>query len=794
MKLKSLILGCLLSLPLLLGSCSNQSAEKSEVQIFPLSDVELTGGPFYHAAEVNEAYVMAHNPDRLLAPFLIDAGLTPKAEKYGNWESSGLDGHIAGHYLTSLSLMVASTGNEVARERLEYMVNELYLCQKANGNGYVGGIPGGKAMWEEIAQGKIDAGNFSLNHKWVPLYNIHKTFVGLKDAWIYTNNEQAKDVLIGLTDYFIEVFKNISDEQMQYMLTSEHGGLNEVFADVYDITKDEKYLTLADRFSQRAILNPLLAGEDHLDGLHANTQIPKVIGFQRIAELTNNENWQNAASYFWDIVVTNRSVAIGGNSVSEHFQPSTNFSSMLESREGPETCNTYNMMRLSRMLYAQTEDLKYIDYYERAMYNHILSSQHPEHGGLVYFTSMRPQHYRVYSQPEVAFWCCVGSGIENHAKYGEMIYAHNDNSLFVNLFVPSKLTWKERGALITQTTDFPETESTMLTLTLQKNEKFNLNIRHPKWVDKGDMVVKVNGNEVKKSSSPSSYLTILRTWENGDVVTVEFNMKPYYEQLPDKSPYYAFFYGPLVLAAETGNSDLDGLLADGSRMGHVAYGKLYNRNSAPVLVAEDDNWLNKVEEIEGSKLKFDISKLLAEELVHNNLTLKPFYAIHDARYLIYWQVLKPEELEQSRLTMQKEEEVRLALEARTIDYVTPGQQQPETEHNFKSENSQSGVFQDRHWRHASGWFSYELGNKNGEAKSLAITYSGADAHRNFDILIDGKLLTTVHLDGSKGIAFFTEEYEIPSDWKNSLDDKIEVMFKAHENSIAGGIYGVRLMR
>lgn len=793
MKIKSIIIGGFVALLFFLNACLNHGLKDSTVEMFPLSDIELFEGPFYHASKVNEAYVMAHDPDRLLAPFLIDAGLTPKAEKYGNWESTGLDGHTAGHYLTSLSLIAASTGSDSAHARLEYMINELNLCQEANGNGYVGGIPGGKVMWEEIAQGKINAGGFSLNHKWVPLYNIHKLFAGLKDAWIYTGNEQAKTILIGLTDYFVDMCKNLSDDQMQYMLTSEHGGLNETFADVYDITKDEKYLALAEKFSQRAILDPLLVGEDHLNGLHANTQIPKVIGFQRIAELTNNKSWQDASAYFWDIVVSDRSVAIGGNSVSEHFQPSSDFSSMLESREGPETCNTYNMMRLSRMLYTQTLDLKYIDYYERAMYNHILSSQHPKHGGLVYFTSMRPQHYRVYSQPEIAFWCCVGSGIENHAKYGEMIYTHNDQSVFVNLFIPSKLRWEKKGAVLTQKTNFPEEDITTLTLSLQKDERFNLNIRHPKWVGKDAMIVTVNGVKIKNSSTPGNYFSIPRKWKNDDVVTIQFQMKPYYEQMPDKSPYYALFYGPLVLAAETGHEDLDGLQADGSRMGHVAHGKLYSRETAPVLVVDEENWQNKIRKVSTDKLEFDISQLITPDSL-DHLTIKPFYAIHDARYTVYWQVLKEEELAKNRLAMQKEEEIRMAIEARTIDQISPGQQQPETEHNFKSEGSEAGIHKDRHWRHASNWFSYDLNDKNKEAKSLLITYFGADTNRNFDILLDGELLATVHLDGSKGDDFFEVEYEIPAEIKVLLKQKIVLMFKSHENSIAGGIYGVRLIR
>src|SRR5690554_6636079 len=674
--------------PLAFG-CKQQSPEpSSSTQSFPLSAVRLLDGPFAHAAETNANYVMAHDPDRLLAPFLAEAGLEPKAQRYGNWENSGLDGHTAGHYLTSLALMTASMDHQEAAERLQYMLDELQRCQEADPDGYVGGVPGGKAMWEDIAAGRINAGLFSLNGKWVPLYNIHKLFAELYDAWHYTGSQQALDILIKLNDYFVKISSGLSEEQMQQMLVSEHGGMNDALALVYEATGNPKYLELAERFSHHLLLQPLLQHEDKLTGMHANTQIPKVIGFMQIARLKNDSAWHDASRYFWETVVENRSIAFGGNSTHEHFHPSDNFSSMLETREGPETCNTYNMMKLSKQLYEASNDLKYIDYYERAMYNHILSSQHPKHGGLVYFTSMRPQHYRVYSQPEIAFWCCVGSGIENHAKYGEMIYTHNDHSVFVNLFIPSKLSWEDKGVVLTQKTNFPETELTTLTLSMKEDEKFNLNIRHPKWIEKGAMIVTVNGEKIKNNSVPGDYLSILRKWKNKDVITVQFKMQPYYEQMPDKSPYYALFYGPLVLAAETGHEDLDGLLADGSRMGHVAHGKLYSRETAPVLVVDGENWQSKIKKVSADKLEFDISQLITPDSL-DNLVIKPFYAIHDARYMVYWQVLKQEELEKNRLAMQKEEEARMAIEARTIDQIAPGQQQPETEHNFKSEGSEA---------------------------------------------------------------------------------------------------------
>ena len=401
-------------------------AQQNQLSLFNLKDVKLHKGLFEEAMYTDLDYILQMEPDRLLAPFLREAGLQPKAESYPNWENTGLDGHIGGHYLTALAQMYASAGSDEALQRLNYMIGELKKAQDANGNGYVGGIPDSKRIWKEISEGKINAGGFSLNGGWVPLYNIHKTYAGLRDAYLIAGNEEAKQMLIDLTDWMIDITANLSEEQIQEMLKSEHGGLNETFADVYKITGDKKYLDLAYAFTQKQVLDPLEHEKDILNGMHANTQIPKVIGYETIAALDQNKDYHNAATYFWENVVNNRTVSIGGNSVREHFHPADDFSSMITSVQGPETCNTYNMLKLSEKLFLANPEEKYIDFYEQGLYNHILSSQHPE-GGFVYFTPMRPGHYRVYSQPETSMWCCVGSGLENHGKYNEMIYAHSDD-------------------------------------------------------------------------------------------------------------------------------------------------------------------------------------------------------------------------------------------------------------------------------------------------------------------------------------------------------------------------------
>lgn len=568
MKTTSFILALIISISI------GKAQTNHQVSYFSLQDVKLLSSPFLQAQQTDLHYILALDPDRLSAPFLREAGLTPKAPSYTNWENTGLDGHIGGHYLSALSMMYAATGDTAIYHRLNYMLNELHRAQQAVGTGFIGGTPGSLQLWKEIKAGDIRAGGFSLNGKWVPLYNIHKTYAGLRDAYLYAHSDLARQMLIDLTDWMIDITSGLSDNQMQDMLRSEHGGLNETFADVAEITGDKKYLKLARRFSHKVILDPLIKNEDRLNGMHANTQIPKVIGYKRVAEVSKNDKdwnhaaeWDHAARFFWNTVVNHRSVCIGGNSVREHFHPSDNFTSMLNDVQGPETCNTYNMLRLTKMLYQNSGDVdnsnkpdpRYVDYYERALYNHILSSQEPDKGGFVYFTPMRPGHYRVYSQPETSMWCCVGSGLENHTKYGEFIYAHQQDTLYVNLFIPSQLNWKEQGVTLTQETLFPDDEKVTLRIDKAAKKNLTLMIRIPEWAgnSKGYEIT-INGKKHLSDiqTGASTYLPIRRKWKKGDMITFHLPMKVSLEQIPDKKDYYAFLYGPIVLATSTGTETL----------------------------------------------------------------------------------------------------------------------------------------------------------------------------------------------------------------------------------------------
>lgn len=765
-------------------------AQNNNVKIFPLSDVRLLNSPFKEAQETDKKYILSMDVDRLLAPFLKEAGIETKAISYPNWENTGLDGHIGGHYLSALANMYAATGDAEILRRLTYMIDQLEKCQQKDADGYVGGIPGGKKMWQDVASGKINAGSFSLNEKWVPLYNIHKLYAGLIDAYSIAGNQKAKKVLVKLSDWFLGITSKLSNEQLQTILRSEHGGMNEAFADVAAITGDEKYLVMARRLSHQVILNPLLQQRDVLNGLHANTQIPKVIGFMRIAEIAGDSSWANAANFFWNTVTKHRTISIGGNSVREHFHPSNDFSSMIETKEGPETCNSYNMLKLSKQLFLAKPSAAYMDYYERTMYNHILSSQHPD-GGFVYFTPIRPRHYRVYSQPQMGMWCCVGTGMENHGKYGELIYAHNDKDLYVNFFIPSTLNWKEKGLQVQQQTTFPESEMTELKITINKPQQFAILFRYPSWVKDGALKAYVNKKEVIVKRNEDSYASVTRMWKTGDLLSIKLPMEIKAEFLPDSSSWLSFVRGPIVLAAATDTTGLKGLKADDSRMGHIANGPLYSIEDAPMIITTDKRAITNLQPVKNKTFTYSASDLIYPAK-YKNLQLVPFYRLHDTRYMLYWRYATPQQLESIKEEIRKREEVKLALEKITVDQVAPGEQQPESDHNFKGEQTESGVHKDRHWRTAKKWFSYELKNTDASARTLRITYFGQDRNRLFDIYVNNALLQTVELNAAKGDRFFDVDYLLPAEV--AKEKLIIVKFVAKENSTAGGIYYVRLLK
>jgi hypothetical protein len=762
-------------------------------QMLPLTSVRLLDGPFADAVKANRTYLLALELDRLLAPYLHEAGLEQKAKYYGNWESSGLAGHTAGHYLSALSTMIASgadTPDGELRRRLDYMVSELDRCQKASGDGYVGGVPGSSELWKSVAAGHVEA----VNSKWVPWYNLHKLFAGLRDAYVVAGNTKARDILIQCGDWCDKITSGLSDQQMQRMLGQEHGGMNEVLADIYAITGDQKYLRLARRFSHQAVLEPLERHEDRLTGLHANTQIPKVTGLERIATLTGDQQADSGARFFWEDVTGKRSVAFGGNSVSEHFNDPKNFEGMLESREGPETCNTHNMLRLTEQLFASKPGAAYADYYERALYNHILASINTDEPGYVYFTPIRPDHYRVYSQPDKCFWCCVGTGMENPGKYGEFIYAQATNGLYVNLFIASELADTNFGLTLRQETAFPDEPRTRLKLKLKQSAEFTLYLRHPGWVAAGEFAVRVNGKSVAVSSTPSSYAQIRREWRDGDLVEIELPMRTTVERLPDGSDWVAILSGPIVLASPDGTNNLRGMFANDSRMGHVAAGPLVPLDQVPVLLAGANDLSQHVKlDPAAGPLHFRLVDVV-EPPASAGLPLIPFFRLQEERYQMYWQLTTKEELAAKKERLAAEERASALSEVNTLDRVAPGEQQPEVEHDFVSQNSDSGLRNGRRWRQGD-WFQYALSTRNEKAVDLAVTYWGGDTGRACDIFVNGELLATETVDNSKPGQFFEKRYSIPAKFlSGAVNGRITIKFSAKPGAAAGGIYDVRLMK
>jgi DUF1680 family protein len=780
------------SLILFLGFTSLAFGQvKKNVSYFPLNKVHLSESVFSKAMQTDEKYILSMDADRLLAPYLKEAGLKPKKENYPNWENTGLDGHIGGHYISALALMYASTGDDKIKQRLDYMIDELERCQNLSGNGYLSGVPNGKKIWKEIADGNIRSATFGLNDRWVPLYNIHKIYSGLRDAYWYADSEKAKKMLVKLTDWMADEVFALSDDQIQDMLRSEHGGLNEVFADVYEITKNPKYLKLARRFSHFAILDPLLHQEDKLTGIHANTQIPKVIGFKRIADLENNKEWSNATDFFWTNVTQKRSAIIGGNSVSEHFNPINDFSGMIKSIEGPETCNTYNMLKLSKELYATNPKSSYVDYYEKALYNHILSTQNPDKGGFVYFTPMRPGHYRVYSQPETSFWCCVGSGMENHAKYGEMIYAYSDEDLYINLFIPSVLKWSEKKLVLRQENNFPENPSTKLVFDLAPKSNLNLKFRAPEWANASEITISVNGKNINVSVDTEGYFTINKKWKKGDVIEMKMPMHLSAEQLPDHSDYFAFKYGPIVLATKYGKENQDGLFADDSRGGHIAHGRQIPLNEIPTILGSSDSVLSHFENVNGKDLTFRLKGLYPQNKFSKGLELVPFYKIQEERYIIYFPQANQDKIEMIQKQKAKEEEEIRKLDNITTDKIQLGEQQPESDHFIDSKDSNTGYMEDRHFRDAKGWFSYQMRNKDKNAKYLYLLYFDANNNRTLNAEINGIKAISKNFDGKMGGS--PQSLLIPIPESENRKEILNVKFNTNEKSLTPKIIEVRLL-
>ena len=613
------------------------AAQPIDVATFDLADVRLLDSPFKKASERNARYLLSLEPDRLLHNTRKYAGLQPKGELYGGWESQGIAGHTLGHYLTALSLQFAASGDDRFRERIDYIVNEMAEAQREYGDGYVGALPPLElATLRGLKEGKVAPENpfFFEGGAWVPWYTQHKILAGLRDAWVMGGNQKAKEVALALADWSDDVTASLSDEQMQTMLQVEHGGMSEVLIDLYARTGNERYLDVSRRFHHHAVLEPLRADRDELPGKHANTQIPKITGAARSYEVLGEPADRALAENFWRRVTGEHSWGIGGNSEGEHFFPPETAPSHL-SPSTAESCNTYNMLKLTEHLFTWQPRVEYADYYERALYNHILASQEPEEGMFAYFMSLKPGHFRTYSKPFDSFWCCVGSGMENHTKYGEAIYFHRGDELFVNLFIPSVLTWEAKDLVVEQRTDYPKGNEVRLTILEAGGTPVTLRVRSPGWAA-SPITFELNGQPLAGRARAGSYASIERTWKKGDQLVAAIPMAPRTELLRGSSNQVAFLYGPVVLAGDLGPVE---------RTGSFPYAKDQVDNfeadvaDVPQLAATVAKAPNALRRAPGPELAFIAETKRSKG--RDEVTLRPFADLHYRHYNVYW-TLTPE--------------------------------------------------------------------------------------------------------------------------------------------------------
>ena len=736
---------------------------------FDLEDVRLLPGPFLHAMELDQKYLLALDVDRLLLNFRKNAGLASSARPFGGWEDPKVElrGHFTGHYLSAWRSCTPARAIERFKAKGDQVVAGLAECQRKLDTGYLSAFP------EEFID-RVE----NQRRVWAPWYTLHKILAGLLDMNEYCGNAQALEMARKFADWVKTRTDRLSDDRMQAMLRNEHGGMNEALANLYARTGDDGYLKLAERFNHMAVLGPASQQRDTLTGLHANTQIPKFIGTAREYELTGQEWFQTASRFFWNTVVHERSYVIGGHSNGEMFTPKERLSRAL----GPnttETCNTYNMLKLTRHLFEWDPRVEYADYYERALLNHILASQNPETGMMCYYLPLRSGSRKVYNSFDNDFWCCTGTGVENHAKYGDSIYFHDrDKTLYVNLFIASELTWKARGLKLRQETKYPEEQATRLVITAEQPIELTLKLRHPAWAGTG-FAIKVNGEPLTQESQPGSYAEVSRLWKTGDTIEVTMPFSLHSEGFRDNPNRLAFLDGPLVLC------------------GPIAAGP-----PVPAIVTEPSRLLAGLQPVAGRSATFrgspEVFRVPGETPgAGPGVTLEPLYKVHGNRhYVVYWDLFSKDQWRAKETEYAADLVRRKELESRTVDLVNPGQEQNERDHKLQAEKSDAGVFGNRGWRHADdgGYFRYVVKVLPDQRQELSVTYWGSDAGRRvFDILVDGKKLATETLEHNRPDSFYDQTYKL-SDELTKGKNQIAVTFQAHPRQTAGGVFGLRVLR
>jgi uncharacterized protein len=777
----------------------------------PLSDVRLTGGPLKNAQDLDAEYLLQLEPDRMLYFLRLRAGLQPKTRQgYGGWDGEGrqLTGHIAGHYLSAVSYMWAATGDPRFKERADYIVRELKEIQDKQGDGYIGALMAnpprnrggtnnpagggrrggqvvdGKERFNDLTRGVIESGGFDLNGMWSPWYVQHKLYAGLRDAYRLTGNRTALEVEIKFAEWADHILSKLSDAQIQRMLATEFGGMNEVMADLYADTGDVRWKKACGYFEHRAIVDPLARHEDILARKHGNTQVPKLLGDLMYYIYTGNETNGSAAKFFWDEVAEHHSFATGGHGRNEYFGQPDKLNDLVDGRTA-ESCNVYNMLKMTRQLFALQPDDRYAEFQERALFNHVLASIDPQDGRTCYMVPVGRGVQHEYANMFNSFTCCVGTGMESHALYGYGIYYESADKLWVNLYTPSVAEWKTAGATVEMFTDFPEGEAAVLKVDLKSPKQFTLALRRPAWAGEG-FSVKVNGAESAKVSKPGSYVELTRKWKSGDYVTVTLPKTLREEPLPDNPRRVALMWGPLVLAGDLGPER-------GRRGGGGGRGTRTNDSVAPVFVAADQpvaNWLKPVANRMGS--------FRTAEVGHDkDVDFVPFYRLHRTTYAVYWDTFTPEEWQKKSTAYVAEEEKQRKLQAATIGYAQPGEMQPERDYNFQGEDSETTELMGRPARRGTKWFSFDLPVEATNRMTLVVTYNSEQrALRTFNILVDGKRVgeQTIERQSPEQVArFFEVEYAIPAELVAGKQ-KVTVRFEATQENEIAAVFGIRMIR
>ncbi|WP_355603779.1 glycoside hydrolase family 127 protein [Xanthomonas cannabis] len=717
------------------------AAQPGSVRAVPLAQVRLTPSLFLDALNTNRRYLMRLQPDRLLHNFVLYAGLDPKAPAYGGWEADTIAGHTLGHYLSALALMHAQTGDAQCRMRAAYIVSELARCQAHAGDGFVAGftrknaagqIESGRAVFDELKRGKIDPAPFYLNGSWAPLYTWHKLFAGLLDVHAHCDNAHALQVAVGLAGYLQGIFSALDDAQLQKVLSCEFGGLNESFVELHVQTGDAQWLALAQRLHHHTVLDPLIAQRDELVHQHSNTNIPKLIGLAREYEVTGDAASGAAARFFWHTVTDHHTYVIGGNGDREYFQQPDSISKFL-TEQTCEHCASYNMLKLTRHLYQWGPQAAFFDYYERTLLNHVMAQQHPRTGMFTYMTPLLAGEARGWSSPFDDFWCCVGSGMEAHAQFGDSIYWEDGQGVYVNLYVPSTVR-DAAGFALTLHSTLPEQGQVALRIDAAPAEARTLALRVPGWARAPTL--QVNG-ELQTLQPVDGYLRITRAWKAGDTVSLQLDMPLRLEPTADDPAWVALMRGPLVLAADLGDA-----------------AKPWSTKT-PALVGGDE----VLQRLQPLPAHGHYAYADGAQQWH----FSPFYAQFDRRSAVYLEHRDAAAWQQRQAEQAANAQQQKALDTRALDHVALGDDTSEKAHALTSESSYALSYRRRAGRDArtGGFIAFTVRN-TAKASILRLRYWGDETRRRFRILADGELIANERLDGNRGLDFVDVDYALPA--------------------------------